>query len=123
MLAAGLLLAGCGGPGYRCVTVSGTVTIDDKPVPKGSITFTPTGPGQTGAPITDGKYRCENVPLGKNHVTFEARAAETQKIRDVANNVDREVPIDILPEACGAGQDVEIQPDTTVLDFPLKSSR
>jgi len=35
----------------------------------------------------------------------------------------REVPIDILPEACGAGQDVEIQPDTTVLDFPLKSSR
>jgi len=35
----------------------------------------------------------------------------------------REVPIDILPDACRAGQDVEIQPDTQVLDFPLKSSR
>jgi hypothetical protein len=60
---AACLLSGCGGsdgpPRYQ---VSGAVTYDGKPVPKGHVTFNPdtaqgnSGPGG-GAPIVNGKYR------------------------------------------------------------------
>ena len=63
-----ILVGGCSrGPNYRMANVSGTITIDGKPVPKGYVTFSPTaaaaGPA-VGSPIADGRYRCEQVPLG-----------------------------------------------------------
>lgn len=62
-LTAALLLCGCGGgmDGPTRYPVSGTVTFDGKPVPKGFITLTPnhakgnSGPGG-GGPIKDGTY-------------------------------------------------------------------
>jgi hypothetical protein len=48
--------------------LEGRVTIDGQPPPAGaigSIAFRPTGKGQpTSAQIVDGKYKCEDVPLG-----------------------------------------------------------
>jgi hypothetical protein len=64
-MALALPLAGCGSEGPPRYELSGTVTFDGKPVPKGFITFTPDtekgndGPGG-GAEIIDGKYRTES---------------------------------------------------------------
>ncbi|ASV74064.1 hypothetical protein THTE_1462 [Thermogutta terrifontis] len=56
-----LLLSGSGGGGPKTYHVSGTVTLDGKPVPAGSILFEPDqSKGNTGpagfAKIKDGKY-------------------------------------------------------------------
>jgi len=58
--------AGCGGPpsGPTRYTISGTVTFDKQPVPKGFITFAPDdtagnkGPGG-GAEVINGKFKTE----------------------------------------------------------------
>jgi hypothetical protein len=60
----GLFLAGCGGEsdGLPREAVSGTVTLDGKPMPEGNIQFVPTETSTTsiavnpGAKITDGSY-------------------------------------------------------------------
>lgn len=58
------------------VVISGTVTRDGKPMPKGRITFFPIGDtyGPTaGAEILDGKYYVDihgGVPVGKHRVAF-----------------------------------------------------
>jgi hypothetical protein len=115
---------GCSGEEYRNATVSGTVTIDGKAVPKGTVTFSPVGSGQgpvVGDAIVDGKYRCQKVALGKNKVTFQAQAAEMGKIKDMATGGEHEVPIDILPPSCRDGVDAEVKPGDNTLDFPLLS--
>jgi hypothetical protein len=62
-----LLVCGCGSEGIARYELSGTVTYDGQPVPKGFVTITPDtskgneGPGG-GAEIVDGKFR---TPSGK----------------------------------------------------------
>lgn len=62
-----LTVSGCGPGTPNPYEVSGTVTFDGKPIPKGFITFLPDtskgnkGPGG-GAPINNGEYR---TPTGK----------------------------------------------------------
>jgi hypothetical protein len=126
ILLLGTAAGGCSrGPGYARATVTGTVTIDSKPVPKGHITFSPTGesPGPvTGAPIENGKYRCEEVPVGSHVVTFIAQAAETVKILDVATGTEQPVPQNILPPAYQQGVPVEIEEGNIVRDFEMSTS-
>lgn len=65
-----LLFVGC--QGERTADVTGTVTVDDKPLEKGSIAFVPADlKGQTaGGPITDGKYA---VKVGLGTMKVEIR--------------------------------------------------
>lgn len=69
-LAVLLITSGCGSPASASYEVSGTVTYDGKPIPRGNIVFTPdskagnTGPG-TVAEIKDGKFE---TPDGKGVV-------------------------------------------------------
>ncbi len=120
-----LAVSGCGhGTDYSSSTVSGTVTIDGRPVAKGFITFNPTKQGQgpsAGGKIAEGKYQCERVPVGKQRVTFQTQAGETKTITDVATGQKREVPQNILPPQYLSGVDADIQPDRMTLDFPLVS--
>ena len=70
------LLVGCGA-GNSNGAASGEVRIDGAAVPRGYITFTPSAKDQgpvVGAPIEDGKYRCERVPVGKLTVSFRRRS-------------------------------------------------
>jgi hypothetical protein len=129
LLLAGLLVvhsAGCGdGVPYKHGTARGQVTIDGAPVPKGTITFSPAGPGQgpvTGAPLADGKYVCGKVPLGEHVVTFHAEAAEPTQILDRATGAMRTVPKDILPERYRTGLRATIHEGENPLDFSLLSS-
>jgi hypothetical protein len=72
-----ILLAGCGGT-YDA-TVSGIVTLDSKPLPRGNVSFTPTagGPMAYGQINGDGAYvvrtgREEGLPAGSYQVTVLA---------------------------------------------------
>jgi len=126
LLAISILVPGCwGGPGYDAATVTGKVTIDNQPVPTGYITFSPVDSGQgpvRGEKIIDGAYRCELVPLGKHKVTFKAQSNETTTIYDAANDVQREIPVDILPPQYHQGVDAEVTAGECVRDFELTSS-
>jgi len=120
-----VLICGCSpGPDYQTATVSGTVSIDGRPVPKGFITFSPTAQSRgavAGGPIADGKYRCEQVPVGKMRVTFAAQAAEMTTMIERATGVKREVPKDILPPQYVSGLEADVKAGENSLDFPLNS--
>jgi hypothetical protein len=124
LVACGLLAGGCGGTNYASSTVTGRVTIDGAPVPKGYVTFSPAGstPGPVvAAEIHDGEYHCEKVPQGTVQVTFIAQAAEPTKVFLKAKNMEVEVPKDILPPSCQQGQDAEVKSGKNELNFDLKS--
>ncbi len=122
--ACALAVSGCGESKYPSATATGRVTIDGVAVPVGVITFSPTagtsGP-VVGAAISNGAYRCEQVPQGKLQVTFIAQAAEPMTISHSADHVPHQVPKDILPPNCRAGQPAQIGPGENQLNFDLKS--
>jgi hypothetical protein len=75
-------LAACSLLGVACSSdkrrqISGKVTFEGKPVPRGAIYFTPDGTvgGQGVGTIIDGKYKTKpdfNVELGTNKVTIKS---------------------------------------------------
>jgi hypothetical protein len=74
-LAAGLAAgpAGCdGNKGPVYTNVSGTITVNGKPLDKGTITFTSDGRPPTQAEIVDGKYAGQAI-VGANKVAISAR--------------------------------------------------
>ena len=96
-------VAGCGG--VRRVPVSGTVTLDDKPLNGGHLVFSPdTAKGNTHrisctSPIKDGRYSLETngvtrsesgsgVPLGWYKVTFRNLTEGTKKKPQAPLNVN-----------------------------------
>ncbi len=104
-------------------TVVGVVTLDGQPVPRGAITFNPTGTEQgpvTGATIADGRYRCEHVPIGNLKATFALQADHLRKFVD-KTGIEREVPIDILPAQYRAGLPAIVHAGENQLDFSLSS--
>jgi hypothetical protein len=72
--------AGCGRQGPPLGTVHGQVTMDNQPVPRASITFSPQEPGPSSYGVTDGdgRYtlffsdRQAGAVLGKHNVQIEA---------------------------------------------------
>jgi hypothetical protein len=81
------LTCGCGGT-YDS-TVHGVVKLDGGPVPRGTVTFSPSGGGPTayGLIQTDGAYqlrtgREEGLPPGQYAVTVAANEAPTTAGRD-----------------------------------------
>ena len=66
LVAALLLLAGCGSSGPAMVKVSGTVMLDDKPVDGASVMFVPiaTGRPAQGKTDADGKFTLETEKPG-----------------------------------------------------------
>jgi hypothetical protein len=119
-----IVFAGCGGGVDSSGTVSGDVRIDGTAVPRGFITFSPTTKNQgpvVGAPIEEGKYRCDRVPLGNVTVTFVAQAAEPTIVFDVANKTNHEIPKNILPPQYSAGIPVEVTAGANHRDFDLKN--
>jgi hypothetical protein len=98
LLFASLLLApclGCGDTNYA--TVSGTVTLDGQPLPRGMVQFVPVNdmPTATGEIGADGKYKLSTADqsgayVGKHKVRIEARAEQKDE-RDT-------FPVSLIPE-------------------------
>ena len=115
---------GCGDDvGYPHATVTGQITIDGEPVPKGYVTISPTGSGQgpvTGGKISDGAYRCEKVPVGPTKFTFTAEALEMDTFVD-ALGATREVPRNILPPKYLSGIDVDVTEGEMEMNFEMEN--
>ncbi|HEY2149151.1 MAG TPA: hypothetical protein VGH32_14520, partial [Pirellulales bacterium] len=86
--------------------------------------FSPTAKNQgpvVAAPIEEGKYRCNRVPVGSVTVTFVAQAAEPTIVYDVVNKTNHEIPKDILPPRYNTGLPLEIAAGDNHHDFDLKN--
>ena len=121
-----LLVIGCGTDGR--VGISGTVTLDGKPVSGGAVNFSPcTGQrgNSSGAGIEDGSFEIpakRGLLPGKYVVTFQLFQLTGRKERDPATGAitDQILPVDLGP---GASQEVTIEDGSNDLSFQLTSSR
>ena len=90
------LLSGCG---PASATVSGTVTVDGKPVERGSITYSAADeiPGTATSEITGGAYQIKTV-VGKKHVMISAlKVIGKRKESDAPDSPIVELTEEILP--------------------------
>jgi hypothetical protein len=119
-----IMLAGCGSkptvPGAR---LAGVVTIDNQPVLKGSVAFTPTGNTRgkaVGVEIKEGRYDCDYVPKGDILVQIYALRPTGKRIEVMGTKTDE--MLDILPKHYRNGFKIEVKEDNLNQDFKLTSS-
>jgi hypothetical protein len=94
-----LSVVGCGEPS-NLAEVSGSVTVDGKPVERGSISFIPAdGQGPTtGAEITEGKYTSQ-APLGVSKVEIRVpRVIGKRKLYETSDSPVQDLMEEVLPE-------------------------
>jgi hypothetical protein len=72
-----LFIAVAGGCGGGKGNVSGTVTVDGKPLPMGTIVFTSESGPAVAAEILDGKYAAVGVPTGDVKVSLDLSALKS----------------------------------------------
>ncbi len=81
-----LSTAGCGGPGYPLANVSGTVSMNGKPLADANVTFSPaggqSGPSSSGKTDSEGKFELVTIDLdhpgavpGQHRVTITTAQA------------------------------------------------
>jgi hypothetical protein len=124
-------VTGCGG--VRRVPVSGTVTLDDKPLNGGYLEFTPdAAKGNTAkingmSPIKDGRYNLETngitradsgpgVPLGWYKVTFRILEESTKKHPQAPLNVNDKYK---SAETTPLSVEVKDNPEPGAYDFKM----
>jgi hypothetical protein len=106
--------------------LEGNVTIDGQPPPAGavgSISFRATGQGQaasTSAQIVDGKYECDNVPLG-DVVVFVQLILETGKTISEGGRTYPERRNLVSPKHDQEGIELKVTDDTNQ-DFDLEGN-
>jgi hypothetical protein len=109
-------------PTVPTATLTGLVTIDGQPIPKGSIKFMPPS-GSTAQPgsaeIVEGRYEATNVPLGQVRVMFYA-TKETGKMITEYSEPYPEV-VNIIPKKHQSGMDLQVASDGGQQDFALTS--
>ncbi len=119
-----LVISGCGSEtkGPKRYDVSGTVTFDGKPVPYGSITFTPddskgNGGSQGVATIRDGKY--DTAKEGKATIggPHKVRITGTSKEAEHASEDDT-----IPPLFSNYQTDIDLPETTTTHNFEVPAS-
>ena len=133
LAAGGLLVLGCVALAVWFLrdsepTVTGTVRLDNEPLPRGSIAWIPIegtpGPGGGGGISTEGKYEIQRG-LRPGRYRVEIRSTRTLPGRKVMNptipteRVDEEVSV--IPERYNTGGELirEIRPGSNAFDFDL----
>jgi hypothetical protein len=135
LIAAAIVLPemyGCG----NSASLSGNVAFNGQPVTNGQITLLPEdGKGPVvGGPITDGRYRVENVTPGQktvqiigvkkvsfaqSHEEMATAAKNAAKKGDGSGIIDR---ADVIPaDAEGNKSVIEVKPGNQTFDFSLKA--
>jgi len=123
----GTLICSCSGrsgPSIPMADVSGMVTLDEIPIPKGEITFIPTD-GQTptaGTSIHDGQFAlC--VPKGDFRVEISSpEVTGTRKLYDTPDSPTQDIVVEVLPEIYNKKSLLRevIEADHSNLNFNLK---
>jgi hypothetical protein len=124
LLLTALGLAGCGAraPSYPTVKLEGTVRIGGQPVAEGFIMFISGGAHDqappTRAPIVQGRYCADQVPLGQVRVLFSACRATGRMIKEYSE--PRPELENLVPEKYRDGIPLDIRGDNPQQDFDLK---
>jgi hypothetical protein len=124
VVAASLVLAGCGG--QTTGEVSGLVTVDGVPVEIGVVRFSALdGTGQPkGGEIRDGKYTVRDVPLGVMKVEIVgSKHGPKTKLYNTANSPEVSKPIRVVPERYNEKSDLkfDVKPGANQKDWELHS--
>jgi hypothetical protein len=103
---------GCnGGENYQPMT--GSVTVDNKPLEKGVITFYPNGPGTTvGGEVVAGKFELaqeQGATPGKYRVEIVAYRATAKMEFDVDLNAKVPVEVKVLPARYNVKSELEAE--------------
>lgn len=119
-----ILVVGCGSkPTVPGAHLAGIVTIDNQPVLKGSVAFTPTGNTRgkaVGVEIKEGRYDCDYVPKGDILVQIYALRPTGKRIEVMGTKTDE--MLDILPKHYRNGFKIQVKEDNLNQDFKLTSS-
>lgn len=126
-----LALSGCGSDGPQLAEVSGTVTVDGKPVPNAVLTFVPTvGTTSYGKTDAQGKYKLmftdskSGAMLGTHNVEIEVKRYSKDEVNEMkAAGIDASsdfVPIPKKYNQPGA-LTAEVKKGSNVVDFKMTS--
>ena len=116
-------ILGCG-PEPNVGQISGTVSFNEKPVAKGSISFVPAnGQGPSGGgEIVNGKYKCD-AALGSCKVEIRSpKVVGKRKLYDTPNSPEQEVYEEVLPQKYNEATEliVEIKKGSNEKNWDLK---
>jgi hypothetical protein len=123
---ASLGLAAVVGCGNGKGSVSGTVTIDGKPVASGSVTFVKQGGelAREGAVIRDGSFQAV-VPPGKYKLELNGQKVISKRKQKAFDGTDEEVEIteELFPERYNSKTELteEIKPGANTIKLELKA--
>lgn len=123
---AAILTAGCGSNGSSKIQVTGTVTLDGKPIEQGVINFTPSdGKGATAAAsITNGSFSAE-IPEGPKRVSITGQEVVGQQPARPGEASSPMIDIlkEIVPPAFNQQSKLEctVTADKSELEFALQS--
>ncbi|WP_145257772.1 hypothetical protein [Planctomycetes bacterium Pan216] len=121
-----VLVAGCGDsqepPPYPSSRVTGSITIDGKPIEEGRVQFLPKDSAQgpvTSAEIREGTYTLDRVPMGKQTAILTA----TRKTGRMIDDYGKPFPevVNIIPETYRDGITIDISEKEQRCDFELES--
>jgi hypothetical protein len=128
-VAAVLCIVGCGGAGHKSVKrvyVSGKISLDNKPLTTGTITFDPvSGEVPAALEILDGAYEGK-APLGKNtiRITATKKISMKEKMGGIDGpGYDQLVEINMLPDRYHANSKIQrdIEEGENKFSFDLMS--
>jgi len=116
-------VSGCwSGLGYPTATVEGEVTVDGKPIPHGTMTFTPlqiAGEAVT-AEIDNGRYTATGVPAGRVRVSFNSTRETGRTITDrETGETFPEVVHLVAPRFVSQGVEISVAEEKDEHDFQL----
>lgn len=121
---------GCGPSGPKLVDVTGSVTLDGKPVPNAIVTFNPDfagGSNSLGKTDANGKYQLEfsqdrkGALVGKHLVEIVTKKVAASDMPDTGEPVANQyVAIPAKYRKRGA-LTVEVTDSSNIIDFPLVS--
>jgi hypothetical protein len=116
-----MLATGCGSSA-AVSTVEGSISVDDVPVPEGTISFSPlesTGAQAVSAEIRDGKYHSDKVPRGKLLVHINAMQDTGKK--HVEFGIEYPLLKNAVPDKYQSGIELTVDSPTMTHDFKLTS--
>lgn len=121
-------LVGCNS-GVPRSPVSGSVTLDEKPLKEGSILFIPLSDGPSaGGDIKDGRYELkeEDGPgLGRYRVEINSWVPGGRGIKDAATGETEQDLVSIVPPQYNRDSELEVEVtngENNTFDFELKPS-
>ena len=117
------VLNGCGSGDLQLGSVSGTVTLDDRPLPDAIVEFQPAA-GSPSEGVTDnaGNYHLRYTARKKGALLGKHQVRITSSTRTDAQGQKVDVP-QLLPARYNRDSELtaEVKPGSNKLDFPLKS--